>query len=66
MDVVLSTRSEDVLLVTLVSDTKSILPEVYSVFYRLIRPAFDGGLVTRIEGGDLDVHRYIIEGTEVS
>ena len=63
VDILLSSPSENRLLVQLVSDAKSIQPEVYSVFYQLIRPAFERGLIARIEGGDLEVHRYIIEGT---
>lgn len=49
--------------VRLVSRAKSIQPEVYSVFYALIRPSLERGLITSIEGGPLEVHRYIIEGT---
>jgi len=39
--------------VSLTARMKPIRPEVYSVFYRLIRPAFDDGRLVEIEGGDL-------------
>lgn len=59
----LSFREGDTLLVKLRSSMKPIRPEVYSHFYQLIRPAFEQGLILNIEGGDMAVHRYVIEGT---
>ena len=66
VDIEISQPRAGVLVVRLVSDAKSTRPEVFSVFYLLIRPAFERGFIAAIEGGDLDVHRYFIEATERS
>jgi hypothetical protein len=51
------------MLVRLTSEFKTLRPDVYSVFYQLIRPAFDAGLIRSIEGGDLETHAFTMNGT---
>lgn len=59
----LSLQERGVLRVALHSSMKPNRPEVYGCFYQLIRPAFDQCLILSIEGGEMNVHRYVIEGT---
>ncbi len=63
VDIEIMATPDSGLILRLVSDAKSLRPDVYSVFYQLIRPAFEQGLIASVEGGDLDAHRYIVLGT---